>query len=123
MENQRKWVLLSYAAFAALVSYVVWALLTKAAGAYEWESKLKNADLLVQGVSVGLGLILFVYLFRHTKVNQFMDEVVAELSRVTWPTQSDTSKATVVVLVMVLISGMILGFLDWVWTKALGFVL
>ena len=48
-----------------------------------------------------------------------MNEVMVELSRVTWPTTKDTTSATVVVIVMVLISGLILGVLDYFWVMVL----
>ena len=61
-------------------------------------------------------MILFFILYRNEKTNQFMTEVVVELSRVTWPAQKETSWATFLVIVMVLISGMVLGFFDYLWT-------
>jgi preprotein translocase subunit SecE len=77
----------------------------------------------LRGVSVAAGAILFVVLYRNDQVNQFMNEVVVELSRVTWPTQKDTTSATFVVIVMVIISGMILGLLDYCWVQLLKWVL
>ncbi|OFZ55570.1 MAG: preprotein translocase subunit SecE [Bdellovibrionales bacterium RIFOXYC1_FULL_54_43] len=51
-----------------------------------------------------------------------MNEVMMELSRVSWPTQKETSSATMVVVIMVMISGMVLGFLDYLWTVLLKWV-
>ncbi|OFZ85855.1 MAG: preprotein translocase subunit SecE [Bdellovibrionales bacterium RIFOXYD1_FULL_55_31] len=51
-----------------------------------------------------------------------MNEVMMELSRVSWPTQKETSSATMVVVIMVMISGMVLGFLDYLWTELLRLV-
>ncbi len=69
------------------------------------------------------GAILFMVLYRNEQANQFMNEVIVELSRVTWPTQKDTSSATLVVIVMVLISGLVLGFLDYCWIHLLKWIL
>ncbi|OGD43298.1 preprotein translocase subunit SecE [Candidatus Azambacteria bacterium RIFOXYD1_FULL_42_11] len=66
---------------------------------------------------------MFLALLRNQKANKFMNEVMVELSRVTWPTQKETSSATFIVIIMVLISGLILGLLDYVWTKLLQLVL
>ncbi|OFZ19284.1 MAG: preprotein translocase subunit SecE [Bdellovibrionales bacterium GWB1_55_8] len=52
-----------------------------------------------------------------------MNEVMVELSRVSWPTQKETTSATMIVLVMVIISGVLLGFLDYLWTVLLKWVL
>jgi len=62
-------------------------------------------------------------LYRSEHATQFMTEVVVELSRVTWPTQKETSAATILVIVMVVISGLFLGFLDYLWTVILKWVI
>jgi len=124
MENQhQKWVNLSYLALSALIGYVVFSLLLRIVGSYDLEARIRNINLMVQIGSVLLAGLLFVILFRNDKVNQFMNEVVLELSRVTWPSAKDTGSATVVVIVMVVISGMILGLLDYCWTQLLKWVL
>ncbi len=124
MENQyQKWVNLSYLALAAVVGYIVFALAIRLVGVYDLETRVHNVELIVRGLSVGLGGLVFLILWRNQQANQFMNEVMVELSRVTWPTQKETSSATVVVIVMVLISGAVLGFLDYVWTSLLKQVL
>lgn len=124
MESQyQKWVNLSYLALAALVAYVIFALGVKLAGSYDLEARIRNIDLILQGISIGIGAVLFFVLFRSEQANQFMNEVMVELSRVTWPTQKETTSATFVVIVMVVVSGMILGFLDYFWTSLLKWIL
>lgn len=124
MENQQqKWVNLSYLALAVLVSFVVFSLGQKISSTWDMEARVKNLELILRGVSLILGALVFWVLSRNEDVSQFVNEVVVELSRVTWPTQKETSSATIVVIVMVLISGMILGFLDYVWTTALHWII
>jgi preprotein translocase subunit SecE len=124
MESQhQKWVNLSYLALAALVGYVVFTATSKIVGAYDLEARVKNIELILRVVSVAAGAILFTVLFRNNRSNQFMNEVVVELSRVTWPTQKDTASATMIVVVMVVVSGMVLGFLDYLWVRLLQWVL
>ncbi len=124
MESQhQKWVNLSYLALAALVGYVIFALSLKVVGSYDLEARVRHIDLFVRGLAVVVGAILFFVLNRNEKANQFMNEVVVELSRVTWPTQKETTSATLIVIVMVLISGMILGMLDYFWTVLLKWIL
>ncbi len=123
MENQnQKWVNLSYAAASFLLGFIISSFLMKVAGAYDLETKIKNVELVIRLSAIVAGVILFVFLYRNDQVNQFMNEVVIELSRVTWPTQKETSSATVVVIIMVLISGMVLGLLDYTWTMLLKLV-
>jgi preprotein translocase SecE subunit len=124
MESQyQKWVNLSYLAAAALVGYLVSSISLKIVGSYDLEARIRNVDLFVNGFSVAMGAILFISLYRNDQVTQFMNEVMVELSRVTWPTQKETTTSTMIVIVMVVISGLILGFLDYLWTALLKLVL
>lgn len=117
MESQfQKWVNLSYLAVAILLGYIVFAASMQIGGILDLEAKVKNFHLVAQGASLLIGAILFLTLYKHENVNQFMNEVMVELSRVTWPTQKETTSATIIVIVMVLISGMILGLLDYFFT-------
>ena len=120
MESQyQKWVNISYLALAALLGFVVFSLSMKIAGTYDLEARVRNIELVVRLLSIVVGALLFFILYKNERANQFSNEVVTELSRVTWPTQKETSSATFIVLIMVLISGMVLGLLDYVWTKLL----
>jgi preprotein translocase subunit SecE len=123
MEKQyQKWVNLSYVAAAILVGYIVYVATQKVTALYDVEVRIRNIDLFIRLLSLVAGGIVFFVLSRHKEVNKFMNEVVVELSRVTWPTQKETSSATFIVIIMVLISGVVLGFLDYVWTKVLQLV-
>ncbi len=124
MENQQqKWVTLSFVAVSALLAFLVFSFGQKFAGVYDLEARFRNVELALQGVAVLLGVLLFVFLYRSEAVNQFMAEVVVELSRVSWPTQKETRAATLLVVVMVLISGLFLGLLDYLWTILLKWII
>jgi preprotein translocase SecE subunit len=124
MESQhQKWVNLSYLALAILFGYLIFSFAGKIVGAYDLEARIRNIDLVLRGFAVLAGGLLFVGLYRSEQANQFMNEVVVELSRVTWPTTKDTSSATMIVIVMVLISGIVLGLLDYCWIQLLKWVL
>jgi preprotein translocase subunit SecE len=120
MESQyKKWVNLSYLAVSVLLGYLVFALAINVVATYDLEARVRNVELIVRGVSVLAGAILFIILYRNEEANQFMNEVMSELSRVTWPMPKDTTASTFIVIVMVLISGMILGLLDFLWVRLL----
>jgi preprotein translocase SecE subunit len=124
MDNQyQKWVNICYLAAAALLGYVFFAFGLRIAGAYDLETRVRNIELMIRLGSIVIGALCFFLLYRHEKANQFMNEVVVELSRVTWPTQKETTSATIVVVVMVVISGMLLGFFDYVWTRLMQLIL
>ena len=45
------------------------------------------------------------------------NEVAQELKKVTWPTAKEVRSATIVVIVMAVISAIILGIFDFVWSN------
>jgi preprotein translocase SecE subunit len=123
MESQfQKWVNLSYLACAVLLGYIVFSIGAKLVGTYDLEARVHNIDLILRGISVAAAGLLFLILYRHEEANQFMNEVMVELSRVTWPTHKEATSATTVVIIMVLVSGLALGLLDYVWTTLLKWV-
>lgn len=71
-------------------------------------------------ISVGAGLIAVisgVIAYRSQKAHTFVTEVCVELSKVTWPTRSETWSQTVIVLIVSVIAAVILGVFDTVWSK------
>ena len=124
MENSnQKWVNMSFLAVSVLIAYILFAGFFKLAGVYDFESKVKNVDLIIRFGSIGIGTLLFIILYKNETVNQFMHETVTELSRVTWPTTKDTLSSTWVVLIMVLITGLLLGLMDKFWTLVIQWIL
>ena len=124
MESEhQKWVNLSFLAAAILFGYIVFSTAGKIVGAYDLEARVRNIDLILRSISALAGGVLFLALYKNEQANQFMNEVLVELSRVTWPTQRDTRSATVVVIIMVMISGMVLGLLDYCWVQLLKWIL
>lgn len=121
MESQQtqKWVNFCYIAAAALLAFIVFSATHKLAALYDIEARVKNIEMILRTASLAIGAIAFFIAANNDKSNQFMSEVVVELSRVNWPTSKETYSATFLVLIMVLISGAALGFLDFVWTKLL----
>lgn len=124
MENQnQKWVNLSYLAVSVLLGYLVFLVSNKVVGAWDLETRVRNIELFLRIFSFVIGAILFIALYRSEKINQFMNEVVVELSRVTWPTQKDTGSATVVVIIMVVASGLVLGLVDFFVVQLMRWIL
>jgi len=70
-------------------------------------------------ISVGAGLVAVVagvIAYRSEKIHTFVTEVCVELSKVTWPTRSETWSQTVIVLVVSVIAAIILGVFDAIWS-------
>jgi preprotein translocase subunit SecE len=58
-----------------------------------------------------------IVLYRSDKYYYLANEVASELKKVTWPTAKEVRTATIVVVVMAIISAMILGLFDFVWSN------
>lgn len=65
-----------------------------------------------------LTVVVGVILYRHDRVYTLANEVAAELKKVTWPTAKEVRAATIVVIVMSVISAVILGLVfDGIWSN------
>ena len=61
-----------------------------------------------------------LYVRRSDHTNQYLNEVVQELSKVTWPTQKETVISTGVACVLVVFSALVLLGYDSLWGTVLG---
>jgi len=62
-------------------------------------------------------VIAGVVLYRNDRVYHLANEVSGELKKVTWPTAKEVRAATTVVIVMAIVSAIILGLFDMVWSN------
>ncbi len=61
--------------------------------------------------------LLAVVMYRSDRIYTLANEVAGELKKVTWPTAKEVRMATVVVIVMAIISAIILGVFDFAWSN------
>ncbi len=66
-------------------------------------------------IAAALGIAMFVILVKNEKVVNFTDDVIAEMSKVTWPNRKETVLSTGIVSVLVAICAMILFGFDMIW--------
>ncbi len=71
-----------------------------------------SQDFVRHGLPVVVGFATFIYLQTNKGIHAWGGEVALELSRVVWPSRKDTTAMTVVVCIMVLVSGAFFGLLD-----------
>lgn len=57
------------------------------------------------------------------RVRTFLGDVRAETRRVTWPSWNQIRATTVVVIITVFLFGAYFGILDWLFTRAVGWIL
>ena len=58
-----------------------------------------------------------IALYKNDRIYHLTNEVATELKKVTWPTAKEVRAATIVVIVMAIISALILGLFDLVWSN------
>ena len=62
-------------------------------------------------------VVIGVALYRNDHVYHLANEVTGELKKVTWPTAKEVRSATIVVVVMAIVSSIILGVFDLAWSN------
>ncbi|HUQ00054.1 MAG TPA: preprotein translocase subunit SecE [Aeromicrobium sp.] len=62
-------------------------------------------------------IVIGVAAYRNDRVYHLANEVSGELKKVTWPTAKEVRSATMVVVVMAVVSAIILGVFDLVWSN------
>ncbi len=102
--------LLAYLVLSKLFSFIIEIFGTGANMALIGHN-FRLADLLGMVAAV----VIAVALRRSDKVSTYFMEVGNELSKVTWPSWSETKLSTIVVIVTTLIIALILGLLDLAW--------
>lgn len=60
---------------------------------------------------------------KENRIKRWWRETVGELRKVTWPTPREALRLTKIVILVMLIMGAVLGGLDFIFTKLIGFVL
>jgi preprotein translocase subunit SecE len=58
-----------------------------------------------------------ILMYRSDRYYYLANEVASELKKVTWPSAKEVRTATLVVIVMAIISAVILGLFDFVWSN------
>ena len=61
--------------------------------------------------------IASIVMYRNDRLYHLTNEVATELKKVTWPTAKEVRAATIVVIVMAIVSAVILGLFDFVWSN------
>ena len=75
------------------------------------------SDFKLSMIAAVVATVVGVYMYKNDKVYHLANEVAGELKKVTWPTAKEVRSATMVVIVMAIISAIILGLFDLLWTN------
>lgn len=88
------------------------------AGFAQWSVQDSSiAGLVSSSTAVALvsGIVSFGVLVRRADAVQFVNEVVGELAKVTWPTKDETIQASTTVVMTTLFTAGLVAFYDLVW--------
>ena len=81
-----------------------------------WPQSVARPDPLTANIAgITVAVLGTIYAWRRKDWFKFCTEVVIEIAQVTWPTRAETRAATVVVIVMTLISSGLLAAMDQLW--------
>ena len=119
-KDNGKIILVCFVLSGVLASVVIRILMETLAASWGTFARFYVQESVQHVVPVAVGFITFAALQLNKKVRVWMDEVVTEVSKVVWPTKKDTTAMTTVTCVMLLISGLILGFFDFVSSGLVG---
>jgi preprotein translocase SecE subunit len=121
--NHQKWVNLSFVAAALLLAFVFYRMSTNLSVVFDIEGRVRSLDKILLGASAVVGLGIFLGLWKSATAQTFMTETTEEVSKVTWPTQDETLKATIFVLIAVTLAGFGLWLIDNAWVTVIGWIL
>lgn len=81
-----------------------------------WSYFAKPNDLIVNLIAMVVAATAAIAAYRNEAAHTQIVEVTQELEKVTWPSRKETSAATIVVLVTVIIAALILSGFDAIWS-------
>jgi preprotein translocase SecE subunit len=121
--DARKIILFCHLAAGALVWFLTRSGLNYLYLSFYQVRRLAGIAALREAVPVALGALTFFLLFKNAQVNTVLEEVVAELRKVTWPAREDVVRSTTVVIICILIASFIFAGFDVMWGKIITFLL
>ena len=57
------------------------------------------------------------------RVQRYLRETVGELRKVNWPTRKEATNLTIIVLIVTFSMSIVLGLLDFIYTRLMAFIL
>jgi preprotein translocase subunit SecE len=74
-------------------------------------------DFQISLFSAVVATVIGIAAYKNDRYYGLVNEVASELKKVTWPTAKEVRGATLVVIVMAIVSALILGLFDFVWSN------
>jgi preprotein translocase subunit SecE len=74
-------------------------------------------ELTITVTAAAFTLMLAIVLYRSDRIYSLANEVASELGKVTWPTAKEVRAAAIVVIIVSVVTAMITGLFDFVWSN------
>jgi preprotein translocase subunit SecE len=75
------------------------------------------SDFQISLISAVVAAVVGIGMYKNDRYYGLANEVASELKKVTWPTAKEVRAATLVVVVMAIVSAILLGLFDFVWSN------
>jgi preprotein translocase SecE subunit len=121
-DDGKKWIQTSVALTCILLVYVMISFFEKIAEWFALETMVPYYFGISQFVSVLIGLVSYIVVFKNTTSSEFLSNVYQEAIKVVWPDKQQTWRHTFVIMVAVTIMGFVFGFFDFAANFLLGLV-
>jgi preprotein translocase subunit SecE len=112
-DDSKKWIQTLLVIVSGVFAYVMFAFIGQLTEWFDLEAKVKGIHAIAQIVALLSGGILFYVVATNTSTKEYLDEVYRELVKVTWPDYEGTLKLTFGVVIGIIITGIILGIVDF----------
>ena len=124
MENSnQKYITVCFVGLAICTSYVVSVIIETLSMSWAVFARHLRGDFIIHGVPVMLGIAMFLFLQFNPRIVQRVDEIIVEVQKVVWPSKKDTMGMTVVVTIMLIISGILLGIFDLISNYVVDYII
>ena len=122
-EDSGKWINAFVAICSFIVGFVIIRFLEQMGEWFDLEAKITNFQIVTQVVGIVIALVVFRVVTTHQQASTVMNEVYAELVKVTWPKKEDILGTTVgLVIALSIVSGLFV-LVDMGFQKILEFIL
>lgn len=86
-------------------------------------ARLYEMDIFRHGIPISVGVLCFLFFQFHPRLKKWMTNVIIEVDKVVWPSRKDALAMTSVVCVILVLSGVILGFFDLTASYVMRFIM
>ena len=121
-DEGKKWIQTTVAVTCIMLVYVLISFFEKLAEWFALETMVPYYFGITQFVSVVIGLVAYIMVFKNSKSSEFLTNVYQEVVKVVWPDKQQTWRHTIVIMIAVTIMGFVFGFFDFGANLLLGLV-